>query len=319
MAVGALGGALKLAFGQAAISAIASFWVSISTGAFEFIGGAGAAALGWPLLLGLAIGAAAVVIATHWDAIATGVGPMWERIKSDFSAGAASAGAIFSTFAESIRQSGETLGTLLGQAIQNGLQALNDVWNWIAQGFQNAFNAAASAAQSALATIGSYIEEAIAKVQSLIDRLVQASGVAAGSDLSGGSGNSGYATGGFVTGPGTGTSDSIPAWLSHGEFVVRAAAVSHWGVDLFRALNSMRLTTPRISLGLPAFADGGLVGAVAAAGQGQGRTGQSFTLNIDGKSFPGLTGSPDTLQRLQDYAALKQMSATAKRPPSRIG
>lgn len=34
------------------------------------------------------------------------------------------------------------------------------------------------------------------------------------------------ATGGRIYGPGTGTSDSIPAWLSNGEHVIRAAAVS---------------------------------------------------------------------------------------------
>lgn len=34
------------------------------------------------------------------------------------------------------------------------------------------------------------------------------------------------ATGGRISGPGTGTSDSIPAWLSNGEHVIRAAAAS---------------------------------------------------------------------------------------------
>ncbi len=33
-----------------------------------------------------------------------------------------------------------------------------------------------------------------------------------------------YATGGYITGPGTGTSDSIPVWLSNGEYVINAAA-----------------------------------------------------------------------------------------------
>lgn len=37
------------------------------------------------------------------------------------------------------------------------------------------------------------------------------------------------ATGGRITGPGTGTSDSIPVWLSNNEFVTRAAVVSQPG------------------------------------------------------------------------------------------
>lgn len=46
------------------------------------------------------------------------------------------------------------------------------------------------------------------------------------------------ATGGYVKGPGTGTSDSIPARLSNGEFVVRAAAVKSIGVDNLHAMNA---------------------------------------------------------------------------------
>ena len=41
----------------------------------------------------------------------------------------------------------------------------------------------------------------------------------------------GHATGGYISGPGTGTSDSIPARLSNGEFVFTAAAVRNIGVN----------------------------------------------------------------------------------------
>ncbi len=41
-----------------------------------------------------------------------------------------------------------------------------------------------------------------------------------------------YASGGLVTGPGTGTSDSIPARLSNGEAVMTAQAVNDWGAML---------------------------------------------------------------------------------------
>ncbi|WP_423833367.1 hypothetical protein [Streptomyces manipurensis] len=45
------------------------------------------------------------------------------------------------------------------------------------------------------------------------------------------------ARGGIVRGPGTSTSDSIPAWLSDGEYVVSAAAVQRIGVSNLDALN----------------------------------------------------------------------------------
>lgn len=43
---------------------------------------------------------------------------------------------------------------------------------------------------------------------------------------------------GYIRGPGTETSDSIPAMLSRGEFVVRAASVRRWGLDFMHALNA---------------------------------------------------------------------------------
>ncbi|MEB3470160.1 tape measure protein [Pasteurella multocida] len=45
------------------------------------------------------------------------------------------------------------------------------------------------------------------------------------------------ATGGYIRGPGTSTSDSIPARLSDGEFVVNAAMVRHYGVGFMHAIN----------------------------------------------------------------------------------
>ncbi|RZI91680.1 MAG: tail length tape measure protein [Pseudomonas sp.] len=47
----------------------------------------------------------------------------------------------------------------------------------------------------------------------------------------------GFSTGGYVSGSGTGTSDSIPARLSNGEFVVNAKATSR-NRDLLEAINS---------------------------------------------------------------------------------
>jgi TP901 family phage tail tape measure protein len=50
-----------------------------------------------------------------------------------------------------------------------------------------------------------------------------------------------YNPGGSVSGPGTGTSDSIPAYLSNGEYVIKAAAVEQYGVDTFDAFNAQKL------------------------------------------------------------------------------
>src|SRR5699024_9848439 len=53
----------------------------------------------------------------------------------------------------------------------------------------------------------------------------------------------GHATGGLVTGPGSATSDSIPARLSNGEFVMRAASVKKYGTAFMSAINANRFAT----------------------------------------------------------------------------
>lgn len=53
-----------------------------------------------------------------------------------------------------------------------------------------------------------------------------------------------FATGGLVTGPGTGTSDSIPALVSNGEFWMQSAAVRKYGVPFMDSINEGRFTVP---------------------------------------------------------------------------
>lgn len=72
-----------------------------------------------------------------------------------------------------------------------------------------------------------------------------------------------FASGGLVSGPGTSTSDSIPARLSHGEYVINARAVSRLGVSFLDAINGLS-AGPRISGGRLAFAAGGLVPEASA-------------------------------------------------------
>lgn len=103
-------------------------------------------------------------------------------------------------------------------------------------------------------------------LESLIQKLIQAAMYALIiASVTGGSfkanffkafGN-GFATGGSVDGPGTGTSDSIPAMLSNGEYVLNAQAVDRLGVPFLNGLNTGRLR---------GFASGGLVGSGGVVG-----------------------------------------------------
>ena len=77
------------------------------------------------------------------------------------------------------------------------------------------------------------------------------------------------AEGGYISGPGSWTSDSIPAMLSNGEFVIKASAVSKYGIPMLESINagrysmgglvSMYSTGGYVVPNSPAMADGGSV------------------------------------------------------------
>lgn len=75
----------------------------------------------------------------------------------------------------------------------------------------------------------------------------------------------GFSHGGPVRGPGTETSDSIPARLSNGEFVMSAAAVRRFGLDRLEKMNNEALQKERGLPGKRAFKYGGAAVAVTGA------------------------------------------------------
>lgn len=82
-------------------------------------------------------------------------------------------------------------------------------------------------------------------------------------------GKFGFATGGYVAGPGTGTSDSIPAMLSNGEYVITSQAVNRIGRDNLDAINAGRVPDLGSSGGVTAISGGNVtlnVSAVDASG-----------------------------------------------------
>ena len=76
----------------------------------------------------------------------------------------------------------------------------------------------------------------------------------------------GHAEGGLIKGPGGPKSDSIPARLSAGEFIVKADAVSRFGVNQLEAINRGMQPPSFANLEMPKFSEGGLVGSPGAPG-----------------------------------------------------
>ena len=95
------------------------------------------------------------------------------------------------------------------------------------------------------------------------------------------------ATGGWIYGPGSGTSDSIPAMLSNGEFVIRAKKAKEFAA-LLNAINSGRLKKGD----LPGFATGGSVNIKRAAISMSGSSAQDSLI----RSLPSSAFVPRTVR-----------------------
>lgn len=157
------------------------------------------------------------------------------------------------------------------EAAREAQRAMQEVQD----GLASAFSGAASAIAKGEDAIDALTSSLTRLMDQLLDMIAQQLfkqllgginlGFAGGGTVGGTSGASYIraATGGAIRGPGSGTSDSIPAMLSNGEFVVRAQAARKFA-PLLEAINSGRLR-------LPHFATGGSVGpGLAAPGGARG-------------------------------------------------
>ena len=63
--------------------------------------------------------------------------------------------------------------------------------------------------------------------------------------------------GGYISGPGTGTSDSIPAMLSNGEFVVNAKSASSFGYGNLETINKMAAGGLATRFDIPSYSTSG--------------------------------------------------------------
>jgi len=169
-----------------------------------------------------------------------------------FFVGASLAAAVVSAFRSStVRQIGSDIGKAL-------FEAIGDIREWddIAANFAKKFFAFFAEGYEEIVAIGTDIGKKIIEALTAFDAKTWFFGaqqrqeripVESGSNPS----NPGFAMGGRVIGPGTGTSDDIPVLLSNGEYVIRERVASRY-LPFLEALNR----TGR----LPRFATGGLVG-----------------------------------------------------------
>lgn len=171
----------------------------------------------------------------------------------------------------------------------NTISKIQQTSNQLAKDFSGAITDWITGAQSFGDAMKNILQQLIAQlIQAAIYATIVAACTGGGGGFAarwkGAFGNA-FASGGAVAGPGTGTSDSVPAMLSNGEYVLNAQAVDRLGVPFLNGLNTGRLR---------GFASGGLVGSggaynrPASVGSSSSSTSSSITLNVsalDASSF----------------------------------
>ena len=133
-------------------------------------------------------------------------------------------------------------------------------------------------------------------------------------------------SGGKVRGAGTSTSDSIPAMLSNGEYVVRSSAVSQYGVPFFDKLNAQKFAFGGM-VNMPRYETGGSVVTADVAAfntNANNATMGGATINIT-NNINGFDGDINQLSRMvtqQTVTAIKSMdsrAASALGPKMNVG
>ena len=207
----------------------------------------------------------------------------------DFEAGKAKADEA-TTYEEKVRLMNEALQKYDEEQQKiNTISKIQQTSNQLAKDFSGAITDWITGAQSFGDAMKNILQQLIAQlIQAAIYATIVAACTGGGGGFAarwkGAFGNA-FASGGAVAGPGTGTSDSVPAMLSNGEYVLNAQAVDRLGVPFLNGLNTGRLR---------GFASGGLVGSggaynrPASVGSSSSSTSNSITLNVsalDASSF----------------------------------
>jgi hypothetical protein len=168
-------------------------------------------------------------------------------------------------------------------------------------------------------TVGEWAEWLYKKLKPTLDLLAALTGgggkAAGGGEAPAVTPTPTMAGGGRIRGAGTGTSDSINAKLSNGEYVVREASVSKYGVGMMDSINAGHFAMGGLAERLGSFMAPQRTFAFAGGGLASSRSssGTPINLHIGGQSF-GMTGDDHVVGSLSRYAAGKQMASAGAKP-----
>lgn len=179
--------------------------------------------------------------------------------------------------------------TIVKQVMSDTLDAIQKKWNEIWEGIKNVlggiWQGIAEAVRGGINSVIDILNSGIRAINSVLDKLnisfrineigrLATGGIVSGDDRGSIRGN---ATGGHISGPGTGTSDSIVRRLSNGEYVIRTKSAKDLG---YQNLDYMNRTGK-----LPGLAGGGRVGSDNNALLEQHRNHVHVAMNVPRMGF----------------------------------
>lgn len=128
----------------------------------------------------------------------------------------------------------QTVANLLTGVLNAALRGIADITVAVGDGFVKMGNAIKTALDGVRGVLGTFAD----LIKSIAEAAVAIVSMVTGHSINYGKGYAHlFAKGGKVEGPGTETSDSIPARLSAGEYVINAASAKNIGYDVLDALN----------------------------------------------------------------------------------
>jgi methyl-accepting chemotaxis protein len=247
------------------------------------------------------------------------LGPMQSALAQvDFASFAQNGVQAFSSFEQAAQQSVNNVIQTFGN-----LNSISEVFNSIGANLNDSMGQVTSSIaqmiQNMVDSINSQLDSLIQKINEVAQAAANAASSGGGGGGGGGGGDSGgdfagFASGGPVFGPGTGTSDSILARLSNGEFVMTAAAVRRFGLGFLMMLNQLKL---------PKFATGGPVnfgGALAlptlhtpVGNIGGGGPMTQVNLTIGSETIEGLLAPQQVLDKMKSAASISRMRSAGRK------
>ena len=191
-----------------------------------------------------------------------------------------------------IAQIGEQAETAMMQQVQrvaDNQQFLQQAGQTLSSSFDTFFDSVTTGSQNAEQAFEDFATSIVRELASQALRSALTAAFSGGGQV-GTAPLPGFNTGGLIRGRGTGTSDSILARVSNGEFVQRAAAVRSFGSDFMNAVNNLNpsraLELLSDRFGTQGFAMGGFVDSLG-----------TFTNRITNIDLPRFeTGGPVTGQ-----------------------